>query len=202
MSGCAALVTTVGEASGSKAAAAVLACAGSEPDRAGLLVDVGGPPPRPALVATEAARELERRLARHLPDAPVAARGQTCHLALAGDPTAFDGIRAALPLVRESIAAVHVPPGLVQAAVAEVGPELAAALLRADLCRDRALTALAVADLIAAGSLVRVLKRPVAWVPARRALFGVLPSTAAGELLPGRLAGLLDISSKPCSKPS
>ena len=52
------------------AAAAALACAGSEADRAGLLVDLDcGRPPRPALIATAAARELEEILESLLLDA-------------------------------------------------------------------------------------------------------------------------------------
>ena len=81
MSGRVVLVTAVGDASGSKAAAAALACAGSDPDRPGLLIDVGGRPPRPTLIASAGARELEERLAAHLPQLRAASRGQTCHLA-------------------------------------------------------------------------------------------------------------------------
>lgn len=202
MNGRAILVAAVGNASGSKGAAAALACAGSELDRPGLMIDVGGRPPRPSLVASAGARELEERLTVHLPDGRAASRGQTCHLALAADASAFGGIRAALPLACQSLVAVHMPPDLVQAAVADLGRELRAALLRADLATDRAHTALVAADLMAAGLVVRVLKRPLAWIPERRALFGVLPHAAAGGLPVRRLAGLLDISSKPSSKPS
>ena len=77
------LVTAVGGAEGRAAAAAALACAGADVDRAALLVDVGGRPPRPTLLASAAARGLEERLAAHLPSARVAARGQVCHLAVA-----------------------------------------------------------------------------------------------------------------------
>jgi hypothetical protein len=197
MNGRVVLVTAVGNASGSKAAAAALACAGSDPDRPGLLIDVGGPPPRPALVASASARELEERLALHLPDARVASRGQTCHLAIAGDAAACVGIRAALPLARDSVTAIHLPPELLRPVVADIGLELTAVMLRADLVTDPALTALVAAELIAAGLIVRVQKRPLAWVPERRALFGVLPPSAAGGLSPRYLAGLLDVSSKP-----
>lgn len=199
MSGHVVLVTSVGNASGAKAAAAALTCAGSEPDRPGLLIDVGGPPPRPALVASAEARELEMRLAAHLPEMRAASRGQTCHLALPEDDSAFDGARAVLPLARESVAVIHVPSRLVRIAVADLGIELTGALLRADLAADRSLTALAASDLIAAGLTVRVLKQPLGWVQGRRALFGALPSAAAGALPTRLLAGLLDVSSKPRS---
>jgi hypothetical protein len=196
MSGRVVLAAAIGEAGGSKAAAAALACAGSDSDRPGLLIDVGGPPPRPALVASTGARELEERLAVHLPDVRAASRGQTCHLALAGDGSSLDRIRAALPLVRGSVAVVHVPADLVRSAVADAELGFSAALLRADLDADRALAALVAADLIEAGLTVRVLKRPLAWIAERRALFGVLPAGAPGGLPSRALAGLLDISSK------
>jgi hypothetical protein len=192
MSGPVILVGAVGRASGARAAAAALACAGSEPDRPGLLVDAGGRPPRPTLVASAGARGLEERLAVHLPRLRSASRGQTCHLAVPGDPTAFEALRAALPLVRESVAVVHLSPVLLRDAIEESGIHASGVLLRADLDSDRALTALAAGDLIAGGLTVRVLKRPLAWVPARRALFGVLAAAAPGGL-PARLLDSLAV---------
>lgn len=176
------LVNAVGAASGSKAAAAALACAGSEPDRPGLLIDVGGRLPRPTLVASAGARALEERLAVHLPQLRAASRGQTCHLTIADEPAAFETVRAALPLVRDSVAVIHLPPLRLQQALADAGLRLSGAMLRADLDEDRALTALAVRDLVGRGLRAKVLKRALAWVPARRALFGVLSPTAPGGL--------------------
>ena len=191
MSGLVVIVSTVGAAGGAKAAAAALACAGSDPDRPGLLVDVGGRPPRPTLVASAGARELEERLAVHLPQLRAASRGQTCHLAIPEDETVFEALRAALPLVRDSVAVVHLPPARLQAALAEPGIEPSAAMLRADPAADRALAALAVRDLVARGLRVKVLRRPLTWVPARWALFGVLPSGASGGLPSSLLDSLL-----------
>src|SRR5262249_29682239 len=139
MNGRVIVVTWVGRAPGSMAAAAALACAGSEPDRPGLLVDLEGRPPRPTLVASSGARELEERLAVHLPQPRAASRGQICHLAVPDGPECFDVVRAALPLAREAVAVVHLPPGLLQAALDESGVEATAVLLRADLPSDRAL---------------------------------------------------------------
>ncbi len=182
MSAAVILVSAVGKAGGSKAAAAALACAGSDPDRPGLLIDAGGRPPRPTLVASTGARALEERLAVHLPGLRAASRGQTCHLAVPGDPSAFGSIRAALPLVRDAVAVVHLSPSLLRDAVE--GPEFGATgvLLHADLDSDRALAALAVKDLIGHGLAVRVPRRPLAWVSARRALFGALPAGSPGGL--------------------
>jgi hypothetical protein len=182
MNGQVILVVAVGAASGSRAAAAALACAGSESDRPGLLVDVGGRPPRPTLVASSGARELEERLTVHLPELRVASRGGTCHLTLPGDAAALERLPAALPLVREAVAVLHVPPELFQEVLRVRGIELNGVLLRADLKSDRALTALVVGELQQCGLLVRVMKRQLAWVPARRALFGVLSPDAPGGL--------------------
>lgn len=192
MSGRVVLVTAVGFASGSKAAAAALACAGSDPDRPGLLIDVGGRPPRPTLIASAGARELEERLAVHLPQLRAASRGQTCHLALPDDGEALELVRAALPLVRDSIAAVHLPPAQLQPMLTEESIRPTSAMLRADLASDRALTALAVRDLLSRGPRVKVLKRPLSWVPARRALFGVLSQDASGGLPSSLVKSLLE----------
>lgn len=177
------LTTAVGKASGSMAAAAALACAGSEPDRPALLVDGVGTGPRPALFASPGARRLEERLAAHRPDLPVASRGQICHLAF-GNGARQEALRSVLPLARDSLAVVLLPAGEVHEVADELGAELAGVLLRADLPRDRALTALATAGLIVRGIAVRVLARPLAWIPARRALLGVLPADAPGGLPP------------------
>jgi hypothetical protein len=185
MSGRVIVVTAARAASGSRAAAAALACAGSEPDRPGLLIDVGGRPPRPTLIASSGARELEERLALHLPVLRAASRGQTCHLTVDVGEEGYEGIRAALPLVRDSVAVLHVPPASCRDLL-DAGFDVNGVLLCADLAVDRSLTALVVRELCERDLLVRVLKRPLAWVSARRALFGVLPAEAPGGL-PGRL---------------
>lgn len=194
MSG-AVLATAIGRASGAKAAAAALACAGAEPDRPALLIDLGGSPPRPALMASPGARDLERRLALHRPALRAAARGQTCHLAIGDDADRDEHLQAVLPLVRGSLAVLHLPLRGLHDILEGTAVEAATVLLRADLDRDRALTALAAADLIRRGLTVRVLGRPLAWVPARRALFGALPADAPGGLSGRLLDRLLDVSS-------
>ncbi|HET6570311.1 MAG TPA: hypothetical protein VFG58_02350 [Solirubrobacterales bacterium] len=172
------LVTRVGAAAGSRAAAAALACAASEPDRAALLIDLDpGRAARSTLVATAGARALEERVAAHLPDAAVASRGCICRLSLSPEPEALDTVAAALPLARESAAVVHLPPPFLRPLLGEprIGPS--AAVLRADLAVDRALTALAVRDLIDLGLRAAVLKRPLGWLAARAALLGALPGS-------------------------
>lgn len=181
MRGPAVLVSAVGSAEGSRAAAAALACAGADADRAALLVDLGGRPPRPTLLASTAAQRLEERLVAHLPGARVAARGQVCHLAVADDPAGRELAHAAATVAREGSRVLHVAPAAVQALLrSRLGEELSGALLRADVDADRALLALAARDLLARGLALAVLKRRLPWVVERRALFGALPSEAGG----------------------
>jgi hypothetical protein len=181
------LVVAVGGAEGSRSAAAALACAAAEPDRASLLIDLSeGRALRPTLVASTAARALEERLAAHRPEARVASRGQLCHLALPPGSGEIDGVAGAVAVARGSLAALHLPPSLLHPLLEESGVQLSGALLRADLGEDRALTALAARDLLARGLSVGVLKRPLGWVASRRALLGALPPGAAGGL-PTRL---------------
>lgn len=178
------LVTAVGAASGARAAAAALACAASEPDRAALLIDLDeGRPPRPSLIATAGARALEERLGAHLPAARVASRGQIGQLSLSPDPEGIEQIAAAIPLVRESAGVIHLPPSLLRPVLDEPGIRATAVLLRADLAEAHALTALAVRDLMAKGLRVVVLKRPLPWLTARVALLGALPGADGLPLL-------------------
>lgn len=180
------LVTRVGAAAGSRAAAAALACAGSDPDRAGLMIDLAaGRPLRPSLIATAAARQVEERLAAHLPEAGVASRGRICRLELPPSPEGVDRIAAALPVARGPAAVIHLPPAMLQPALAEARIRPTAALLRADLAADRALAALAARDLIERGMRVAILKRPLGWLAARAALLGVPLAAESG--LPVRL---------------
>jgi len=181
-------VAAVGSAEGSRAAAAALACAGADVDRASLLVDLDGRPPRPTLLASAAARELEERLAAHLPWVRVAARGHVCHLAAAANEDGFAAASAAATVARDALVVVHVEPGKLQELLAAGRPEVTGVLLRAEIAADRALLSLAVQDLRERGLDVAVLKRRLGWVDERRALFGVL-GTEAG--IPSRVRGLL-----------
>jgi hypothetical protein len=185
------VVTAVGEAEGSRGAAAALACAGASLDEATLLVDVGGRPPRPALLTSAAAQRLEERLSAHLPQARVAARGQICHLAVPAGPEGLGAASAAVTVARGATAVLHLPPGLMQAAVAgDRGLRPSGILLRAELAADRPLVALAARDLLARGLALAVLKRRLNWVAERRALFGALPAGSPGGL-PERLVSRL-----------
>jgi hypothetical protein len=189
------LVTAVGEAEGSRSAAAALACATADLDLAPLLIDVGGRVPRPTLIASAAAQQLEGRLKAHLEDASVAARGQVCHLAVLSEGDGLATAAAAATAAREAGVVVHLPPDLLQPVLAEPAFQVSAVLLRADLNQDRALVALTVRDLIDSGVGAAVLKRRLTWVAERRALFGMLPAGAPGGL-PERLVRQLTRASR------
>jgi hypothetical protein len=182
------LVTAVGAAEGSRGAAAALACAGTDAERAALLVEVGGRPPRPTLLASAAARRLEERLAAHLPELRAAARGQVCHLAVAAGEDGFEAASAAVTVARGSLSVLRLPQAMLRPFVDGAGGlEPTAALLRADPAVDRALLALAARDLIGRGLALAVLKCRLGWVTERRALFGALAPEAAGGLPPAAL---------------
>ncbi len=186
------LVTALGRAEGARGAAAALACAGADLDRAALLVEMGGRAPRPTLLASAAAHRLEERLAGHLPRAQVAARGQVCQLAVAADAEGLEAAAAAVSVARGSLAVVQVPPALLQPALDPgPGPRASGVLLRADLGVDRPLAALIARDLIARGLPVSILKQRLGWVAERRALFGALAPEGAGGLPPTILARLV-----------
>lgn len=186
------VVAAVGEAEGARGAAAALACAGADLDRATLFVDVGGRAPRPALLASAAAQELEGRLSAHLSAAKVAARGQVCHLAVSADADGLNSAVGAVSVAREATVVVHVPPQLLQEAL-DSGLRPSGVLLRVELAEDRPLLALAARDLLGRGLAFAALKRRLSWVAERRALFGALPAGSQGAL-PPRLVRRLGIS--------
>ena len=174
-------VASVGGAEGSRGAAAALACAGSGVEEAALLIDVGGRPPRPTLIASAFAHRLEERLAARLPALRPAARGEVCHLSVSADEDGIAAAGVAAMVARGALAVVHVAPEMLQLLLdASGGPRPDAALLRADLAESRPLVALAVEDLLRRGLRVAVLKRRLGWVTERRAGFGALGSDSGG----------------------
>jgi len=190
------VVTSVGGAEGSRGAAAALSCAGSGVEQAALLVDVGGRVPRPTLIASASAHRLEERLAARLPALRPAARGEVCHLSVAGDEDGLAAAGIAVTAARRGLAVVHVPPALLQTLLEVPGARRPdAALLRADLEDARPLVALAVDDLLRRGLRVAVLKRRLGWVAERRAGFGALGSDSGGLPEP-LLRRLLDLRAR------
>ena len=115
------LVTSVGAAEGSRAAAAALACAAADLDRPALLIDVAGRVARPTLLASAAAQRMEERLAAHLPDQRAAARGQICQLSVGTDLEGLEAAAAAAAVARGGVAVVHLPQELLQMGVTATG---------------------------------------------------------------------------------
>jgi hypothetical protein len=190
------VVTSVGDAEGSRGAAAALSCAGSGVETAALLVDVGGRVPRPTLIASASAHRLEERLAARLPALRPSARGEVCHLSVAADEDGLAAAGVAVTVARGGLAVVHVAPDLLQPLLDVPGaPRPDAALLRADLAEARPLVALAVDDLLRRGLRVAVLKRRLGWVAERRAGFGALGSDSGG-LPESLLRRLLDLETR------
>lgn len=167
------VVTGVGDARGSVAVAAALAGAASGHRGGGLLVDLAAErAPRPTIVASAAASSLSASLANALPEAQVAPRGRICHLCLDADQVER-GLDALVAFPQASPCVVHTSAELFREAIEHDGLRSRAAVLRADLRQQRALTGLTVRDLLARGLLVRVVKEPLGWLAGRRALSGV-----------------------------
>jgi hypothetical protein len=186
------VVSAVGEADGSCGAAAALAGARADVDMATLLIDAGGRTPRPTLIASAAAQQLEERLAAHLPEQRAAARGQVCHLAVPAEVEGLEAAAAAATILRDGLTVLHVPPRLLQPALASSSLRPSGVLLRANLRDDRPLVGLVVRELLESGLAAAVLKRRLGWVAERRALFGVLSPGGSGglsERLVRRLCG-------------
>jgi hypothetical protein len=157
-----------------------------------LLVELWPEPRRrPAtLLCAPAARELEAEL-RGL-GMPASARGRFCHLGVEEEGEALDRLAAALPECGAKVAVVRVPPVLwvpaLESTLTPVGGALAA-----DRTSERALAALAVAELHARGLPARVETRAPGPVASRRALAGIRPggetSARAARIVAGLVGG-------------
>jgi hypothetical protein len=176
------LATTLGEAKGGLAVAAAVGVALSHGHPAVLLAEIGAGGRRgPTMLAAANARELEDSL-RAAGFAQVAARGRLCWLGLeAGEDGLGELGRAMGALPGGALAVAHVPPTLWHAAVNRADQPPAAALLRADLPRDRSLAAMIVIELRARGIPVRVASRALGRVASRRALTGLEAGGTASQ---------------------
>lgn len=179
------LVTGLGEAEGSRGAAAALACAAATHDDASLFVDLGGWAPRPALISSVAARALEARVreVNGLRASAIAARGYFCHLTASADQVGLEEVAAAAALAQApKLVVLHLPERLLSLAVNGGIIRPTGVLLRADLHRDRLLAASAVREIGSAGLVISVLKTRLNWIAERRAYFGALPPDASDGL--------------------
>ena len=166
------LVTAVAPRSGSKAAAAA-SPARLGVDRPGLLIDIGGRPPRPTLVASAGARELEEKLVATCP---------SCVPPPVGRPVISPSPRArhsrlyarrcrwfATPSRSSTCHRLDCSPRSPIRASASSGSA------PRQPRRIAPLSALAVGDLVDRGLAYRGVQAPARLGSARRALFGVLP---------------------------
>ena len=166
------------------AAAVALASAGDE-DGAAVVVEVGTRTKRgPTMLASPAARDLERELRGVGLDA--AARGRLAWVTVerdSGESHAWlERVRVCVEASAASRAVViFAPVELWRAALGEPLFGLRGALLRAELPEQRALAALAVGELRSAGLCVRIATRAPGRVASRRALAGIDPGGESGR---------------------
>ena len=191
------LATDLGEARGGLAVAAALGVSvavGEEPGRASgvLLAELGAEGGRgPTMLASAQARELEDAL-REAGFERAAARGRLCWLGLPATQEALGDLPRILgdvPAPRLVIA--HLPARLWPLALEQDGLRPRAGLLRADLPADRALAALAVAELRERRLPARVAARPLGRVASRRAMAGLEVGGAAAKRVDRLARGLL-----------
>ena len=168
------------------AAALAVALSGSG-TRGIVLLEVGANGRRrPTLLSSRSARALERAL----PELQAAARGSVCW-ATCEEGDWRDACATCVAAGPDAIVAV-LPQTAWRELVDECPDGLAAALLTADLPRQRALAALAVRDLHARRIRAAVRRGPAGLVAARRAVAGIDPGgelAASGSLLASRLLG-------------
>ena len=200
------LATDLGEARGGLAVAAAVGVAVAVEERPGkasgvLLAELGAQRGRgPTMLASASARELEESL-REAGFEWVAARGRLCWLGLpATEETLGDLPRVLEAVPAASLAIVHLPARLWPLALERGGLRPRAGLLRADLQTDRALAALAVAELRERRLPVRVAARPLGRVASRRAVAGLEAGGAVARRV-GRLAhGLAGRAAAPAAE--
>jgi len=184
------LSTELGAARGGLAVAAAVGVALAADADGVLLAELGAERSRgPTMLASAAARELEEAIRGQGFDR-AAARGRLCWIGLPAGEEWLDQLARALGAA-PAAAVVHVPARLWPVALDEPALRWRSGLLRADLPRDRALTALAVIELRERRLPARVATRPLGRVASRRALAGLEAGGAAADRV-GRLArGLL-----------
>jgi hypothetical protein len=189
------LVTALGDAEGSRAAAAALACAGAAADVAPLLIELGGRPPRPTLLTSVSANALESRLQDVVgPGEAVAARGQLCHLTVTADRAGLDKVAAATAVMDGAkLVVLHLPEQLLSMAAGGTTIRPSGVLLRADR-KDRLAAARTVRELRSDGIAVSILEKRMNWVAERRALFGAVPPGAPDTLPAAVVSHLLPAS--------
>jgi Transglycosylase SLT domain/D-alanyl-D-alanine carboxypeptidase len=167
--------------------AAVLTGAGT------LLVEVGDAARRrgPTLVASPGARRIEAALREG--GRRASARGQICHLAVAGEAEPLEDAAGAISASGAELAVIHLPGGLWVPGLEAADLGVSGGCLLVSLPADRSLAALAVGELARRRLPARVATRPPSPFAARRALAGFRPGGRVSEIAGGiarRLLGL------------
>ncbi len=178
------VATELGSAPGGLAWAAAVAVGAARgvPDAEPLpvlLIELGDGAGRgPTMLASRAARNLERRL-RAAGFGAASARGALCWLSLRNDGE--ECFRDALAAVHgaAALAIVFAPPEAARGILEDRELRPVGALARADLTSDRVLAALTVGELSARGQLARIEKRALGVLASRRALAGIDPGGPA-----------------------
>ncbi|HEY8002227.1 MAG TPA: transglycosylase SLT domain-containing protein [Solirubrobacterales bacterium] len=162
-----------------------------------LLVEIGAGRGRgPTMLASEAARELERELRQA--GFECAARGRLAWLRIPEQEGWLGALRDALRLARSAgVAVVTLPARLIGEVLACEELAVEGVLLRAELPRQRSLAALAVNELRGAGIRARIASRAPGRVAARRALAGIDPGGEASRRAARLARGLLGCSPAP-----
>jgi hypothetical protein len=175
------------------AAAVAVALAASSPDPRGvLMIETWAERRRgPTMLASVAARSLERSLMQA--GLRAAARGRLCWVSVADDGP-LEGVAAAVSAAPEARAAVaHLAAADWRVALGSDEVEVAAGIVRAELPRQRSLAALAVRELRAAGLKARIAARAPGPVASRRVASGLDPggetSVRAARLARGLVRG-------------
>jgi hypothetical protein len=183
------LVTGTAGARGSEALAAALAACAADERRTALLIEAGtARQRRPTLLASPAARDCEACLGGI---GAAAARGLVCHLVTGpGEEGLALGAEALARMPEPCPWVLHAECEHWQGALGHPRLPAAAAVVRAELPRDRPLASLAVRDLRRRGLRVKVATRPLGWAAGRRALAGIRPG-GADEARLRRWLGLL-----------
>jgi hypothetical protein len=174
------------------ASVAVMLAASSAESRGVLMIETLAERRRgPTMLASDAARRLERSLGEA--GVSAAARGRLCWVSVNGDDP-LDGVAAAVSAAPEARAAVvHLTAAAWRAALGDEDLAVTAGVLRADLPRQRSLAALAVRELRAAGATARIASRAPGPVASRRVASGLDPggetSVRAARLARGLVRG-------------
>ena len=185
------LVAELPGAAGASATAAALAvacaCGDGQPVA---LIEVGGRRRGPTMLASSSARSLEERMRAAGRDC--CARGRFVSVPVDASGGWEDELVATVTVLGETgSAVVCLPPPLVRWALARAELGVDAVVLRAELPRQRALAALAVRELRAAGVPVKIARRAPGRVATRRALAGIEPGGDASPRAERLAAALL-----------